>query len=42
MNNDIIKTGIIGKSHLSIRQWNEGASFKIGAFCSLADNITIF
>lgn len=54
MTNDIVKSGIIGKSHisigrftygfenLSIRQWDEGAALKIGAFCSLANNITIF
>lgn len=54
MSNDIIKTAIIGKSSISIgrftygfknitvRQWGEGASLKIGAFCSLADNIQIF
>jgi acetyltransferase-like isoleucine patch superfamily enzyme len=54
MTNDVIKTGIIGRSQISvgrftygfenikIRQWNEGAALKIGAFCSLADNITIF
>lgn len=54
MSNDVIKTGIAGKSpisvgrftygfeSLSIRQWNEGAALRIGAFCSLATNITIF
>lgn len=54
MSNDFIKTAIIGKSPISIgrftygfknitvRQWGEGASLKIGAFCSLADNIQIF
>lgn len=52
--NDVIKTGVIGKSHISIgrftygvenltiRQWNEGAALKIGNFCSLANNIIIF
>lgn len=51
---DVVRAGVIGKSHisvgrftygfenLSIRQWNEGAALKIGAFCSLADNINIF
>jgi len=54
MTNDIVKFGVIGKSHisigrftygfenLSIRQWNEGAAFEVGAFCSFADDITIF
>ncbi len=54
MTNDVIKTGVIGESHiyvgrftygfenLTIRQWNEGAALKIGAFCSLANNINIF
>ena len=31
-----------GTENLLIRQWNEGAKLKIGSFCSLADNITIF
>jgi acetyltransferase-like isoleucine patch superfamily enzyme len=54
MSNDIFKTAIIGKSpisigrftygfkNLNVRQWGEGASLKIGSFCSLADNITVF
>lgn len=54
MSNDIAQTGVVGKSqtsvgrftygfeHLSIRQWNEGSALKIGAFCSLAEGITIF
>jgi acetyltransferase-like isoleucine patch superfamily enzyme len=54
MTNDVIKTGVIGESHISvgrftygfenltIRQWNEGAALKIGAFCSMANNINIF
>lgn len=54
MTNDVVKTGVIGESHISvgrftygfenltIRQWNEGAALKIGAFCSLANNINIF
>jgi len=54
MTNDVIKTGVIGESHISvgrfnygfenltIRQWNEGAALKIGTFCSLANNINIF
>lgn len=54
MTNNVIKTGVIGKSHISvgrftygfenlmIRQWNEGAALKIGAFCSFANNINIF
>lgn len=48
------KTGFIGNSpisigrytygyeNLSIKQWGEGASLKIGAFCSIASNVTIF
>ena len=54
MTNDLIKTGVIGKSHISIgrftygeqnisiSQWNEGAALRIGAFCSLAKNVNIF
>ncbi len=29
-------------ANLNIRQWGEGAGLKIGRFCSLADNITVF
>lgn len=48
------RTGFVGKSavrigrftygveNLAIREWGEGASLKIGAFCSLATSITIF
>jgi acetyltransferase-like isoleucine patch superfamily enzyme len=54
MSNDNIKSGILGKSpisvgrftygfdNISIKQWNEGASLNIGAFCSIAMNTTIF
>lgn len=54
MTNDAVRTGVIGESKLSvgrftygfenlhIRQWGEGATLEIGAFCSLADKITIF
>lgn len=54
MSNNITKTGFVGKSkisvgrftygfkNVSIMQWNEGASLSIGAFCSLAKNLTIF
>ena len=54
MTNDLIKKGVIGKSHISIgrftyevqnisiSQWNEGAALRIGAFCSLAKNVNIF
>jgi len=54
MTTDIVNTTIIGKSiisvgrftygfnNLRINEWNEGANLKIGAFCSLATNITIF
>lgn len=31
-----------GFENISIRQWGEGAALKIGAFCSLANNINIF
>jgi len=31
-----------GFKNIVIRQWNEGAALKIGAFCSLATNINIF
>lgn len=31
-----------GYQHLNILQWGEGAGLSIGAFCSIADNITIF
>ena len=48
------RTGFVGKSpisigrftygleHLSIREWGEGASLKIGSFCSIASSVTIF
>lgn len=54
MSNDVTKSGILGKSpisvgrftygfeNISIKQWNEGASLNIGAFCSIAMNTTIF
>jgi acetyltransferase-like isoleucine patch superfamily enzyme len=54
MSNGLTKTGIIGSSpisvgrftygfeNISILQWNEGAALKIGAFCSIAKNISIF
>jgi acetyltransferase-like isoleucine patch superfamily enzyme len=54
MSNDVVKTAVVGESpisvgrftyvadKLSIKQWNEGAALRIGAFCSLAENITIF
>jgi acetyltransferase-like isoleucine patch superfamily enzyme len=31
-----------GIDHLKIREWGEGASLKIGSFCSIADEVTIF
>ena len=31
-----------GFKNIVIRQWNEGAALKIGAFCSLSTNINIF
>lgn len=31
-----------GDNQLRVREWGEGASLKIGRFCSLADDITIF
>jgi acetyltransferase-like isoleucine patch superfamily enzyme len=31
-----------GTENLKIEQWNEGAALSIGAFCSIAPNITIF
>jgi acetyltransferase-like isoleucine patch superfamily enzyme len=30
-----------GYEKMSIKQWGEGASLKIGSFCSLAENLTI-
>ena len=51
--NDSVKTGLIGNSaitvgrytygveNVNVRQWGEGASLRIGAFCSLA-SVTIF
>lgn len=54
MTNNIERHGIVGKSNISlgrfsygfenvnVRQWGEGASLKIGQFCSIADNINIF
>jgi acetyltransferase-like isoleucine patch superfamily enzyme len=31
-----------GDEHLNIKEWGEGMSLKIGAFCSIADRVTIF
>lgn len=31
-----------GFEHVSVRQWGEGASLNIGAFCSISSSITIF
>ena len=31
-----------GEEHLTIRQWGEGAALRIGRFCSIADDVTIF
>ncbi len=54
MSNNLTKTGILGASNISvgrftygfegisIRQWNEGAALRIGSFCSIASEITIF
>jgi len=54
MSNYLEKTGKIGNSnisigrftygteHLVVKQWGEGASLRIGSFCSLASAITIF
>jgi len=54
MTNNIDRHGIVGKSNISlgrfsygfeninVRQWGEGASLKIGQFCTIADNINIF
>jgi acetyltransferase-like isoleucine patch superfamily enzyme len=54
MSNDVIRTSYVGNSPISVgrftyglenlwvREWSEGAALKIGSFCSLATNITIF
>jgi acetyltransferase-like isoleucine patch superfamily enzyme len=54
MESNASRNYILGKSHISIgrytygyknliiKQWNEGAALKVGAFCSLAMNITLF
>jgi acetyltransferase-like isoleucine patch superfamily enzyme len=54
MSNNATKTCVLGRSQISVgrftygfenvsvRQWDEGAALKIGSFCSIADNITIF
>jgi len=31
-----------GEEHLTIRQWGEGAALRIGRFCSIADEVTVF
>lgn len=31
-----------GEEHLAIRQWGEGAALRIGRFCSIADDVTVF
>ena len=54
MSNDTKRTELIGNSLISIgrftygfenvavKQWGEGAALTIGAFCSIADNVTVF
>ena len=54
MSNDSIKIGRVGNSqttlgrfsygfeNITIRQWGEGAAIKVGAFCSIADSVTVF
>jgi len=54
MTNNLDRHGIVGKSNITlgrfsygfeninVRQWGEGASLRIGQFCSIADNINIF
>lgn len=54
MSHDVTKSGYIGKSlisvgrftygheNITVKQWNEGAGLKIGGFCSIAANVTIF
>jgi len=31
-----------GMEHITVRQWGEGATLKIGSFCSIAENLTVF
>lgn len=31
-----------GSEHLNIKEWGEGKSLTIGAFCSIADRVTVF
>lgn len=31
-----------GEEHLTIRQWGEGTALRIGRFCSIADDVTVF
>jgi acetyltransferase-like isoleucine patch superfamily enzyme len=31
-----------GFEHVQVKQWGEGTSLKIGSFCSIAKNITVF
>lgn len=31
-----------GWQHLGIREWGEGSNLKIGKFCSIADNVSVF
>ena len=54
MSHNFVRNSVVGKSqvsvgrftygveNLSIKQWNEGAALKIGAFCSLGNKINIF
>lgn len=54
MSHNFVHNSVVGKSqvsvgrftygveNLSIKQWNEGAALKIGAFCSLGNKINIF
>jgi acetyltransferase-like isoleucine patch superfamily enzyme len=31
-----------GEKNLRVRQWNEGAALRIGRYCSIADDVTVF
>ena len=54
MSNNTKRTELIGNSPISIgrftygfenvveKQWGDGAALTIGAFCSIADDVTIF
>lgn len=54
MTSDVTRTDFVGNSrtsfgrftygakNIAVKQWGEGASLSVGAFCSIAENVTVF